>query len=133
MRLLVPGREVVDVTDSSQLARALDAVEANGGPVLVHLSGASGDLGVGLHDPESTVVLFRTRTDPPTALHATGGAAHRTSGRPLVFRAANGPATFFDRIALPAETALPALRHFLETGERPGWLTWEPEGTAPGS
>jgi Immunity protein Imm1 len=122
----------LDITDRAQLDQALDALlagPATAQPLVAHLVGESGALGLGLDPAGSGLLLFAPADRSRPALHGVG---QPTDGDdPLVFSVGGRRYEFSGRCRIPAHTVRATAGQYLATGELPGCVAWEPEPTLP--
>jgi immunity protein Imm1 of predicted polymorphic toxin system len=120
-----------DVTDAAQLERVLDALlsgPAAAGPLIAHLAGEAGALGLGLDPAGGGLLLFAPADRSRPALHSVGHASHGDDD--LVFSVGGQRYEFSARCRVPAQTVRAAAGEYLATGELPLGVTWEPEPSA---
>lgn len=122
----------LDITDHAQLDQAIDALlsgPATAQPLVAHLAGDAGALGLGLDPAGSGLLLFAPADRSRPALHGVGQPPSEEND--LVFSVAGRQYEFSARCRVPAQTVRVAARQYLATGELPGCVTWEPEPSLP--
>ena len=120
-----PGLEI---TGSGHLDRALDALlsgPATAGPLIAHLVGESGALGLGLDPAGGGLLLFAPADRGRPALHGLGQP--HGGDDDLVFSVGGRSHAFSGRCRVPAQTVRAAAGQYLATGELPRCVAWEPE------
>jgi hypothetical protein len=135
MRLRWTDGPGVQVASSKELDGELDALMAGAAahePLIAHLIGESGALGLGLDPAGDGLLMFapRDRRCPPLHGRAVGRGI---LGDELTFAVRGRRYDFSAACRLPAATVRCAARHFLITGELPDWVAWEPEPPLAGA
>jgi Immunity protein Imm1 len=128
MRLRWDAGPGLDVTDGTQLDRALDALLAGPAadrPLIAYLAGDTGALGLGLDPADGGVLLFAPADHSRPALHGTGAGPGTEDD--VVFAVSGRPHQFSGRCRVPGSTVRAAARQYLATGELPDCVEWEPE------
>jgi len=122
----------LDVTDHAQLDHALDTLLAGPAaerPLIAHLVGDAGALGLGLDTAGSGLLLFAPADRSHPALHSI--VQSPATGGDVVFSVSGQPHHFSVRCQVPAPTVRDAARQYLATGDLPDCVTWEPEPASP--
>jgi hypothetical protein len=131
MRLCWDSEQGREITDRAQLDRMLDVLLAGpaaAGPLIAHLVGEAGALGLGLDPAGGGLLLFAPADRDRPALHSVGHAPQEGNG--LVFAVGGRRYEFSARCRVPAKTVRAAAGEYLATGELPLCVTWEPEPSA---
>lgn len=133
MSVLVCSADVRREVDTvAGLDDVLDAIAANGEPILVELAGKSTVMNVGVGRKDVAVVLFRDADGRPWC--ARSGDDWSNAGADLEF-AKNGTACrFFAHAAVTPTEMRGAARRFVRApGVMPSVLMWVPEGVGAGA
>lgn len=110
----------LDITNRAQLDQALDALlagPATAQPLVAHLVGGAGALGLGLNPAGSGLLLFAPADRSRPALHGVGHPPGEDED--LEYSVGGRLYEFSGRCRVPAPTVRAAARQYLATGKLP--------------
>lgn len=131
MQLRWTSEPGLDITDRAQLDQALDALlagPATAQPLVAHLVGGAGALGLGLN-PAGSGLLFALADRSRPALHGVGHPPGEDED--LEYSVGGRLYEFSGGCRVPAHTVRAAARQYLATGKLPRCVIWEPEPSLP--